>query len=375
MTSSQILNHDFVAQWRDLEKDVLSTCQRVGLSGSYVLGQEVISLERSLAQSCDVDYCIGTGNGMDALEIALRAAGLQDGDLVLTTPLSAFASTLAILRAGGIPVYVDTDSCGLLDFDLVEELLTQKPEIKWMLPVHLFGHCLDLERMTRLKDHFGLKIVEDCAQSIGARFRGKHCGTVGIASGTSFYPTKNLGALGDGGAILTNNLAIDSACRAWRNYGQSTKYVHALPGLNSRLDELQAAILVSVMLPRLSSQTKRRQQIAARYREKMTSPFIHSLPQAPGSESVYHLYPVLAGNFRAEFMSHLKCQGIQSAIHYPCLIPDQTALSSTPFQLGSTLSRAKKIADEEVSLPIHPYLSDESVEQVIHAVNQWVPKS
>jgi dTDP-4-amino-4,6-dideoxygalactose transaminase len=375
MEPSLIKNHDFVAQWKDLEEDVLKACQRVGQSGCYVLGQEVATLEKALARSWGMAYGIGTGNGMDALEIALRAAGLQVGDLVLTTPLSAFASTLAILRAGGIPVYVDTDAHGLLDLNLVEETLAARSEIKWMLPVHLFGHCLDLERLAGLRDRYGLKIVEDCAQSIGATFGGKPCGTVGVAAVTSFYPTKNLGALGDGGAVLTNDGDIDSACRSLRDYGQSAKYVHTLLGLNSRLDEWQAAILVSAMLPRLSVNIKRRQQIAARYQAGITSRWVVAMPDVPGSESVYHLYPVLVGSFRDELRQHLQSQGIESAVHYPQLIPNQPAMSSISFERAGHLSQAQKIADEEVSLPIHPYLTEETVERVIQAVNQWTPNS
>ncbi len=366
-------NNDFVAQWADIGTDVLTACERVGKSGWYVLGTEVRAFEQELATAWGVPHAVGTGNGMDALEIALRAAGLRPGDRVLTTPLSAFATTLAIVRAGGVPVFADVDASGLLDLSLADALCTADASLRWMLPVHLYGHCLDLRELTHLQEKHGIRVIEDCAQSVGASFHGTPCGTVGMAAATSFYPTKNLGALGDGGAILTRHGAMADACRCLRDYGQSAKYHHAEAGLNSRLDELQAAILRTALLPRLPGFTARRRAIAARYFDGIRSAHVRPVPEPAGSQGVFHLFPVLVDGDREAFMAHLRTQGVQSAVHYPVLIPAQPALAAGAFECLTPLGRASHFAAAEVSLPVHPQLSDDAVRAVVDAVNSWKP--
>lgn len=371
-SAPEVLNNDFAAQWRAIETDVLDACRRVGRSGWYVLGREVAAFERALADHWGLAEAIGTGNGMDAIEIALRAGGLKRGDRVLTTPLSAFATTLAILRAGGIPVFVDTDASGLMDLDLAESLLDRRPDIRWMVPVHLYGHCLDMKRLTLIARR-GVHIVEDCAQSIGASHQGTRCGTAGIAATVSFYPTKNLGALGDGGALLTNDALLAKACRQWRDYGQSAKYEHSVAGLNSRLDEWHAAILADAMLPRLDDATTRRRAMAARYLDKIRSDHVQPLPVPPGSESVWHLFPVRVRTDRPALLAHLADHGIQSAIHYPAIIPDQPAMTAEPHEGASSLATSRQLAREVVSLPVHPWLSEAQIDAVVQAVNTWHP--
>lgn len=369
-----ILSNDFTAQWQDCGSAILEACSRVGSSGWYVLGKEVTEFEQKLAESWQIPHAIGTANGMDAIEIALRAAGLQSGDHVLTTPLSAFASSLAIIRAGGIPIFCDTDATGLLDINLASDVLSRRPDIRWMLPVHLFGHCLDLDQLHALQKQNDVRILEDCAQSIGASHNSQPCGTAGFAAATSFYPTKNLGALGDGGAILTSDPDLAASCRSLRDYGQTAKYHHEHLGLNSRLDELQAAILRSAILPRLAAGTEQRRAIAAAYLSNLANPAVTPLPAPPYSHSVYHLFPVriIHGN-RDTFMQHLHQHGIQSAIHYPHLIPDQPAMQNARFACATPLDSARSLANSEVSLPIHPYLTDAQVAHVIQTVNQWTP--
>lgn len=370
-TQTMVPANDFRALWDEIQSDVLAAVERVGKSGWYILGKEVRDFEIALAESWGLEHAIGCGNGMDAIEISLRAGGIQPGDKVLTTPLSAFATTMAINRAGGVPVFIDVDERGMLDLGLVEKLLERNGLIHWMVPVHLYGQCMDLGRLRQLRDRFALRIVEDCAQSIGAKFRREPCGTVGFAAATSFYPTKNLGAMGDGGALLTNDAMIAEAARKWRDYGQSEKYVHALPGLNSRLDELQAAILKDALLPRMAKYTAARMATAQAYRAGIQHPQLRPIPYAEGSEEVNHLYPVLVTGEREAFMKQMQAQGIGVGIHYPKLIPDQPAMQSIAHEVVGELKQARAFAMQEVSLPMHPHLQPDQVQRVIAACNAW----
>jgi dTDP-4-amino-4,6-dideoxygalactose transaminase len=267
-----IVQNDFARQWETVEKQVLGAVRRVGSSGWYILGKEVEQFEQALAAYWGVSHAVGVANGMDALEIGLRCLNLRPGEKVLTTPLSAFATTLAILRAGGLPVFVDVDDNGNIDLDQCMEVLRHDRAIRFLLPVHLYGNPLDLSKLERLKKDFDLKVVEDCAQAIGASHEGRGVGTVGQIAATSFYPTKNLGALGDGGAILTDDPATAKRARSLRNYGQRAPYLHSELGLNSRLDELHAAILHDAFLPRLEDWTMRRKAIARTYQAGIRHP-------------------------------------------------------------------------------------------------------
>src|SRR4051812_25303952 len=284
-----ILPNDFKRQWQIVEESVLGAVRRVGSSGRYILGGEVEAFEKDLAALWGKAYAIGTGNGLDALEIGLRCLGLQPGEKVLTTPLSAFATTLAIVRAGGVPVFVDVDDFGRIDLEQCRHVLAKDKSVRFLLPVHLYGFPLPLDELARLKTDFDLRIVEDCAQSIGASHGGTRAGTVGQIAATSFYPTKNLGALGDAGAILTNDPILAETARSLRNYGQSSHYVHSALGLNSRLDELHAALLRSALLPKLEEWTKARRRTAARYLERIKHPSIRLLAPEPAMTPVWHL--------------------------------------------------------------------------------------
>lgn len=368
-----VLLNDFVAQWRAVSPEALEAMDRVGGSGWYILGREVERFESALSSTWGIEHAIGVGNGLDAIEIALRASGLHAGDKVLTTPLSAFATTLAVVRCGGVPVFVDTDRSGLLDLGLARAVLSRDRGIRFLLPVHLYGHALDLQTLRELRNEHGTVVIEDCAQAIGARSHGCAVGTVGAAAAVSFYPTKNLGALGDGGAVLTPDPQLAGRARTLRHYGQSSTYVHDELGLNSRLDELHAAVLGDVLLPRLASWTARRAEIARRYREGIGGCHVEVLPVPEGSDSVWHLFPVLAPQGRRDALrSHLRDEGVGSGVHYPTLIPDQEALRREGIgEIHGELDRARSIADREVSLPIHPFLTDEEVERVIGAVVSW----
>lgn len=363
--------NDFKAQWQRIREDALTVVDRVGASGWLILGQEVAQFETELAKFWDLKHAVGCASGLDAIELGLRVLGIKPGDQVLTTPVSAFPTTLAIYRAGGVPVFVDVDECGLVDLDRVDQACRENPELKFFVPVHLFGFSLDLHKLAALKEKYSLKIVEDCAQAIGASFDGKVVGSVGDIAATSFYPTKNLGCMGDGGAVLTNDAALAEHMKTLRDYGQSSKYHHREIGMNSRLDELQAGLMTACFLPSLAESIHRRQEIAARYRAEITNSKL-TIPQAPaGADATYHLFPVFVQGNQAEFQEYLKGKGIESGIHYPIAIPDQEAMKSSPYTALDELKNARYIVNHEVSIPVHPYLKDDEVERVIEACNQW----
>ena len=364
--------NDFRRQWADTRVAVLEAVETVGASGWYILGREVADFETALAERWGIRCAAGVASGLDALEIALRILGCRPGDRVLTTPLSAFATTLAILKIGAVPVFADTDECGLIDLDRCRERLSWRPDIRYMVPVHLYGHALDLDRLAALRDEFGLRIVEDCAQSILATWKGRPTGSVGQIAAVSFYPTKNLGAMGDGGAVLTAEPDYDAAARGLRDYGQSGKYRHDAVGYNSRLDELQAALLRRVYLPKLAQWTERRRLIAARYLAGIRNPAVAPMAPPPESGSVWHLFPVrVAAERKPAFLQHARESQVLCGEHYPILIPDQKALCGVPHELAGDCAKAKAIARSEVSLPIHPYLADEEIERVVECCNNW----
>ncbi len=354
--------NDFRRQWDDLREDALAAFEKVGASGWYVLGEEVRGFEQELAAYWGFPHAAGVASGLDAIEISLRALGCGPGDRVLTTPISAFATTLAIVKTGAVPVFVDTDAMGLIDLERCDDLLQRRSDIRFFVPVHLYGFALDPSALRRLRDEYGLLMVEDCAQSIRA---------AGQLAATSFYPTKNLGAMGDGGAVLTTDAGLDARVRALRDYGQTAKYRHDIIGYNSRLDELQAAFLRRACLPRLERWTSRRREIAGAYLTGIRNPAVR-LPVPPeGSDPSWHLFPVwihpeCGPELRESFM-----QQVPAGIHYPIAIPDQKALCDVPFEAPDGYENARRLCASEVSLPVHPYLNDAEVAEVIAAVNSF----
>lgn len=364
--------NDFQRRWDDTRADSLAAFEDVGRSGWYILGREVAAFEEALAAVWGTGCAVGTASGLDAIEISLKALECRPGDKVLTTPLSAFATTLAILKLGAEPVFVDTDEWGLLDLDLCRTVLLARPDIRFLLPVHLYGHALDMERLGALRDASGCVLVEDCAQSIGASHNGVLAGTAGRMAATSFYPTKNLGAMGDGGAILTGDPDLALAARSLRDYGRGPDGRNERVGYNSRLDELQAALLRRACLPRLAGWREKRRRIAGRYVQGIRHPALRVMGAPQGSDSCWHLFPVLVeGNRKAGFMAFLKSQGIESGEHYSRAIPDEPVMAGAGFESVGPLETARRIARSEVSLPIHPYLTDGEIERVIEACNAW----
>lgn len=344
----------------------LNAIQMVLESGRLVLGDEVRRFEQLWAAQCAVSNAVGVGNGMDAIEIGLRSLGLGPGDEVITTPMTAVATILAIVRAGAVPVLADIDPLtGLLNPASVERCIG--PRTRAVLLVHLYGQMRNMHIWKALCDAHDVFLVEDCAQSHNAHVDGLRGGAWGSFGAYSFYPTKNLGAAGDAGAMVTQDGDLADVARSFRNYGQSNRYEHPLLGLNSRLDEVQAAIL-SVRLPRLDGWTTRRRQIAETYRSEISNPFVTLLasPQSPESH-VNHLF-VVTTEHRSALQGHLVNMGIQSLIHYPIPAHRQTPLSHLARDPAG-LDAAESHAQRCLSLPCAPHMSDDDVARTIGAIN------
>lgn len=362
-----VLANDFAAQWDEIGEDARAALDRVGRSGWLVLGGEVEAFERELADWWGVEYAVGVANGLDAIEIALRGLGIGPGDRVLTTPLTAFATTLAIIRAGAEPVFSDVDESGLIDLDGVDRALDADRSIRALVPVHLYGHPLNPAALQQVVDRHGTALVEDCAQSVGARRDGRPTGRVGLAAATSLYPTKNLGAMGDGGVVLTDDVALAERARRLRNYGQAERYRHVELGMNSRLDEVHAAILRSALLPRLERWLSRRAEIADRYTDALAdSPVLRPL-RPDGGRSANHLFPVeVIDGDPGRRADELVTAGVSVGRHYPVLCCEQPACEDRGVVVGD-LSIARRLAARELSLPLHPHLADDDVRRVIDA--------
>ena len=367
----RVAANDFARQWDEVGGDALAAVNRVGRSGWLVLGAEVHEFEVELAAWWGVPHAVGVASGLDALEIALRCVGVQSGDRVLTTPLTAFATTLAILRAGAVPVWCDVDESGGLNLDRAIDAVRSDTTITAVVPVHLYGHPLDPNALSTLTE-LGVAVVEDCAQSAGATRDGRPTGLAGKAAATSLYPTKNLGAMGDGGVVLAGDSDIATRARQLRDYGQTRRYEHVDVGLNSRLDELHAAILRSALLPRLSAWIERRRQIAALYLSSLADTRLRPMV-ASGGQSANHLFPVQAiGLDPGEVAGQLADAGITAGRHYPFVCPDQPAAAGRGDSLDPLVT-ARRLAAAELSLPIHPYLTDGDIEYVIDACQTVCP--
>jgi len=363
-----ILMNDFQAEPEALIQAELTAIERVLRSGWYVLGKEVQQFEHAWAQRCGVAAAVGVGNGMDALEIGLRSLGIGAGDEVITTPMTAFATVLAIIRAGATPVLADiVPETALLDPLSVERCLT--PQTKAVLLVHLYGQMRQMDRWVELCAHASIHLLEDCAQAHLASWQDQMAGCVGIWGAYSFYPTKNLGAIGDAGLLVTDQAAIAEQARILRNYGQSQRYHHPELGLNSRLDELQAALL-SVRLAWLDEFTMRRRQIAQVYFSEINNPNIQLMARPEEEENhVYHLFVVRCQD-RDRLSQYLTSRGISNHSHYPVPVhhqPPCRRLTTDP--LG--LVQAETHANQCLSIPCHPQMSDRDVATVVEVINGY----
>jgi len=344
--------------------DVRAAIDRVIARGWFVLGPELEAFENDFAAAAGAAHAIGVGNGTDALALALRALGVGPGDEVITSPLSAAFSALAIMTAGARPVFADIDPERLtLDPAACERAITSRTRA--IMPVHLYGQPADMPAIASIAARHEIAIVEDCCQAHLATCGGRPVGSFGIAAAYSFYPTKNLGALGDGGAITTSDPGLASALKQLRNGGQSSKYHHDTFGVNSRLDEMQAAIL-GARLRWLPSWTAERRALAARYREQLDGGPVH-VPREFDRGHVYHLFPVLSSR-RAEVQAFLTARGIETLVHYPVALSRQPAFAS---QQPAACPVAERISREIFSLPLHPRMTTATIDEVAAAVRAF----
>ena len=360
--------NDFKSECKTLRDEMLQASKRVLESGWFVLGEEVRKFEALWAKTCGVDHVVGVANGMDALEIALRSLNIGQGDEVITTSMTAFATVLAIYRAGATPVLADIEQgTGLMSIESAQRCITKRT--KAVILVHLYGQILNVTKWTHFCENNDLFFIEDCAQAHLAKTKESVAGSFGHASAFSFYPTKNLGALGDAGALATNDENIALYAQKLRNYGQSVRYEHPLIGLNSRLDEIHAAML-SVRLKYLFKNTKRRQEIANKYLMEINNPLIKLLRTPIDKEShVYHLF-VIKCLQRDELAHYLRTNGVQTNIHYPIPIHRQKSCMDIICD-PCGLKNAEKYSSECLSIPCHPQLSVSQVMKIIELLNKY----
>lgn len=335
-------------------------------SGWYILGNEVRSFEEEFAKYAEADYCVGLASGLDALWIAFRILGIGTGDEVIVQGNTYIASVMGITMNGATPVFVEPDEYNNIDASKIEEKITNKT--KAILVVHLYGQASNMAPVVELAHKYKLRLVEDCAQSHGARFNGQMTGTFGDIGCFSFYPSKNLGAFGDAGAIVTNDPKIAEDVRIFRNYGSEKRYYNKVVGANSRLDEMQAGLL-RVRLRYMAELTEERQNLCNRYLEKLSNPLIELPEVREGATSVWHQF-VIHCKHRDELIEYLNSKEIGTIIHYP--IPPH--LSEAYAYLGmkkGTLPITEAYADEVLSIPLYNGMTEEEQDYVIKAINEF----
>ena len=352
---------------RELDQDLRSAFER-GLARSwYIRGAEDEAFEKAFAQYCGARYCVGVGNGLDALMLALKALDVGAGDEVIVPSNTYIATVLAVMYVGAKPIFVEPDIRTFnIDSARIEEVITPKTRV--IMPVHLYGQACDMEPIMEIACKHGLKVVEDCAQAHGATYKGRKIGTFGDAAGFSFYPGKNLGALGDGGAVVTDNEELAERIRALGNYGSDYKYHHIYKGNNSRLDEMQAAFLAA-KLPHLDRMNEARRRIAELYTKGIQNPKVVKPYVAPECVPVWHIYAIRCAE-RNELERYLSKKGIGTNKHYPIPIHLQECCRDLQIPEGS-LPVAEEISRTELSLPMYYGMIDEEVQYVIDAVNAF----
>jgi len=365
---------DLHSEYREIQSEISRGINRVLEQSAFIMGEDVQLFERAFANYCQAKYAIGVANGTDALMLALKAVGVQPGDEVLL-PVNTFIATAeAVVHSGCRPIFVDVDPH---TYHIDAEQLTHKitSRTKALIPVHLYGQPVHLDPIMEIARTHGLIVIEDAAQAHGATYKNRKAGSFGQAGCFSFYPSKNLGCYGDGGAVVTADEKIAETLRKLREHGGTQKYRHDLVGYNSRLDTLQAAVL-SVKLQHLEEWNGRRRASAKLYDQLLASVRGVCLPRAPGPESlvshVYHLYVIqVEGGLRADLQSHLRERGIQTGIHYPTPLHLTGAFSFLGHCKGD-FPRAEKIADQLLSLPMHPYLQPSQIEHTVAQIADFM---
>ncbi|MBN3992496.1 MAG: DegT/DnrJ/EryC1/StrS family aminotransferase [Nostoc sp. NMS2] len=358
---------NFEASYLELQEELDSAYQRVMKAGWYILGREVEAFEAEFAAYCQTKYCIGVGNGLDALHLILRAMEIVTGDEIIVPANTYIATWLAVSYAGGTPVPVEPDERTYnINPQLIEAAITERT--KAILVVHLYGQPADMDAINVIAKRYNLKVIEDAAQAHGARFKNRRVGSLGDAAGFSFYPTKNLGAIGDGGAVTTNDVDLADKVRLLRNYGSRIKYENEIQGYNSRLDELQAAFL-RVKLTKLDEWNSRRAHIAEQYLQGLVRTANVALPFVPNwAESVWHLFVVRYPK-RHSLEQDLHQSGIGTLIHYPIPPHLSGAYIGSGWHEGS-FAIAEQLAKEVLSLPLHPHITEEQISIIVNYFNK-----
>ena len=357
----------FLPMEREFDKELRAAFERVYTRSWYIDGIEDESFEKSFAKYCNSGYCVGVGNGLDALMLALKALGIGTGDEVIVPSNTFIASVLAITYVGALPILVEPDIKTFnINPNLIESAITKKT--KAIMPVHLYGQACDMDPIIEIAKKNNLYIIEDCAQAHGAIYKGKKVGSFGDVAGFSFYPGKNLGALGDAGAIVTNNKELSDKIRALRNYGSDYKYHHIYLGNNSRLDEMQAAFLAA-KLPHLEKINKERQRIANEYLTKITNPEIILPFVSKNIVPVWHIFGIRCKR-RDELETFLNDKGISTNKHYPIPIHLQECYKDLGYKKGD-FPIAEEISLTELSIPLYYGMTDKEVQYVIDTINEF----
>ena len=380
-------------QYASIQDELDKAALNVLHGGQYILGKSVEDFERSFADYCETKYAVGVGNGSDALVMALKACGVKPGDEVITTAMSFSATAEAVTSIGATPVFADcTADTYIIDPAEIEKKVTVKT--KAIIPVHLYGQCADMDAINAIAKKHGLKVVEDCAQAAGSTYKGKKAGSLSDVGCVSFFPTKNLGAAGDGGIIVTNDESIYRQCRAFRAHGSGLdglytyglqngmtvseddidfngnlpKYYNFVTGYNSRLDALQAAIL-SVKLPYLDIWNEKRRQIADQYDKRITNPAIKKPVIGKDNTHIYYVYAITTEK-RNELRNYLKENDIASGVYFPVPFHLQVVYKNLGYKKGD-MPNAEFVAEHSLVLPMFPELTVEEIDKIIDVVNRW----
>lgn len=365
---------DLQGQYASLKDEVRAAVERVFESQRFVLGDEVRRLENSIAEYCQTKHAVGCASGSDALLLALMALGLKAGDEVITTPASFFATASAIARLGAKPVFVDIERATYnIDVSQVADAITSRT--KAIIPVHLYGQCAEMDPLLALGERRGIPIIEDAAQAIGATDRGRRAGSMGAIGCFSFYPTKNLGGAGDGGIVTTNDDELAQRMRQLRSHGGITEYEHVEVGINSRLDELQAAVL-NVKLAYLDQWSDERARVADVYTRlledadlsfEVTTPFVR-----PECRHIFHQYVIRVPRHRDALMDHLREHGVGTKVYYPIPLHRQQCFSYLGHKAGA-FPEAESLAAETFALPIYPELTEAQQAYVVDSIKSFRP--
>lgn len=357
----------FEPMHEEIKDEMLNKFKEVYEKNWFIQGEEVEKFEEEFANYCDAKYCIGCGNGLDALYLILRGYGIGNGDEVIVPSNTYIATALAVTYAGAKPIFVEPDLNSYnINPSLIEAAITEKT--KAIMAVNLYGQIADMDEINKIAKKYKLKVIEDSAQAHGALYNGKKAGSIGDASGFSFYPGKNLGALGDAGAVVTNDEELATKIRAIANYGSDKKYHHIYKGTNSRLDEVQAAFL-RIKLRNLEKWNENRAKTAEKYLNGINNPRIIKPIVADYAKHVWHLFVVRTEN-RNEFQNYLSDNGIGTTIHYPISIHLQEAYKDLGFRKGD-FPLAEQISDQVISLPIWYGMKEEEINYVIDKINSW----